>query len=151
MTPDLDVIGFADDLIRLEIVVWDRIDARLRDGHDVSLAFFEVLRAVAAGAPEGVRVGEVAAALGITVGGTSKLVDRIVAAGLVARRADPGDRRASRIALTAAGRRVLDAASVTYRAEVARLLDPVLDPSEQRRMHGFVARLLTAAGHEENP
>jgi MarR family transcriptional regulator, organic hydroperoxide resistance regulator len=151
MTRDLDAIGFADDLIRLEIIVWDRIDARLREGHEVSLAFFEVLRAVSAGAPEGVRVGEVAAALGITVGGTSKLVDRIVAAKLVARRADPDDRRASRLALTAAGRRVLDAASGTYREEVARLLDPVLDPAEQRRMHGFITRLLTAIDHEENP
>lgn len=49
-------------------------------------------------------------ALRVTVGGTSKLVDRIGRAGLIARESDPDDRRASRLVLTTAGKRKLTAA-----------------------------------------
>jgi DNA-binding MarR family transcriptional regulator len=65
-------------------------------------------------------------------------------AGLIAREADPDDRRASRVALTAAGKRKLTAAAKTYEAEVAGILDGVLRPEEQRRMRDYVGRLLTA-------
>ena len=50
-------------------------------------------------------------ALRITVGATSKLVDRIEATGLIRRELDADDRRASRVALTDAGRQALAAAS----------------------------------------
>jgi DNA-binding MarR family transcriptional regulator len=62
------------------------------------------------------RAGDLARALRVTVGGTSKLVDRIERAGLIARQPDPDDRRASRVALTAAGKRKLAAALKTYEA-----------------------------------
>ena len=143
-----DRVGWATDLIRLEIVLWERIDARLRERHDLPLSYFESLHFIA-GAPGGtLRVGELAEALRVTVGGTSKLVDRIEAAGLIARRTDPEDRRAARIALSPQGRRKLTAADKTYRQEVAALLDRSLTEAEQQRMHEFVRRLLSAAADE---
>ncbi len=137
-------IAFASDLIRLEIAVWDRVDARLRAEHQISLPFFESLAAVADAPAPGVRVGDVAATLGITVGGTSKLVDRVTRAGLLLRRTDPDDRRVSRLTLTPAGRRMLQRASVTYDAEMATLLDPALDGDEQAVLHDLVSRVLRA-------
>jgi DNA-binding MarR family transcriptional regulator len=83
----------------------------------------------------------------VTVGGTSKLVDRIETAGLIAREPDPDDRRASRVALTAAGRRRLTAAVKSYEAEVASILGGVLRPEEQQRMSDYVSRLLTSIDH----
>src|SRR3954452_20953188 len=100
-------VAWATELIRLEIVLWERVDARLRESHELPLAFFESLLFISR-APQGsMRVGDLARALRVTVGGTSKLVDRIDRAGLIAREPDPDDRRASRVALTTAGKRKL--------------------------------------------
>src|SRR5436309_11957254 len=97
----VDGVAWTTDLIRVEIALWDRVDARLRESHELPLAFFEPLRLLSR-APEGsMRVGDLARDLRVTVGGTSKLVDRVERAGFVARQSDPEDRRASRVALTA--------------------------------------------------
>jgi DNA-binding MarR family transcriptional regulator len=53
------------------------------------------------------RVHDIAAELSITVGGTSKIVDRIEASGYCVRGANPDDRRSSIITLTPAGKRML--------------------------------------------
>jgi DNA-binding MarR family transcriptional regulator len=138
-------IALASDLVRLEIVVWDRVDERLRAEHRISLPFFEAMAAVDDGPSPGVRVGDVATALGITVGGASKLVDRVTRAGFLLRRPDPDDRRASRLTLTPAGRRTLQRASTTYDAEMATLLDPALDDDEQDLLHDLLTRVLRAS------
>ena len=50
------------------------------------------------------------------------------------REPDPDDRRASRVALTTAGKRKLTAALKTYEAEVGSILGGVLRPEEQQQM-----------------
>jgi DNA-binding MarR family transcriptional regulator len=140
----VDGVAWATDLIRLEIAVWDRVDARLRKSHELPLAFFEPLRLLS-GAPEGsMRVGDLARDLRVTVGGTSKLVDRIERAGFLARQPDPDDRRASRVKLTAAGKRKLAAAVKTYEAEVGSIVRGVLTVKEQRQMGEYASRLLAS-------
>jgi DNA-binding MarR family transcriptional regulator len=142
-------VAWATDLVRLEIAVWDRVDARLRESHELPLAFFESLLFISRASRGGMRVGDLARALRVTVGGTSKLVDRIERAGLIAREPDPDDRRASRVALTAAGKRKLTAALKTYEAEVGSILADALRPEEQRQMSDYVSRLLASIGHAE--
>lgn len=137
-------IQWLSDLVRVEIVLWSRIDARLRQEHDLSLAFFESIHLLD-GAPDGsLRVGDMARSLGITVGATSKLVDRVEAAGLIRREPDADDRRASRVTLTDAGRRKLAVAHSSYTAELAALLDPTLSADEQQVLHTLIKRLLGA-------
>jgi DNA-binding MarR family transcriptional regulator len=145
----VDGVAWATDLVRLEIALWDRVDARLREAHELPLAFFEPLLFVSRAREGRMRVGDLARALRITVGGTSKLVDRIERAGLFAREADPGDRRASRVALTKAGRRKLTGAVKAYEAEVAGIVGGVLSPQEQQRMKDYVSRLLTSIDRGE--
>ena len=142
-------VAWATELIRLEIAVWDRVDARLRELHELPLAFFEALLFISRAPRGSMRVGDLARALRITVGGTSKLVDRIEKAGLIVRELDPDDRRASHLVLVTAGKRKLNAALKTYEAEVTSLLDGVLRPAEQRQMRDYVSRLLTAIDQEE--
>jgi DNA-binding MarR family transcriptional regulator len=141
-------VAWATDLIRLEIAVWDRVDARLRESHELPLAFFEALLFISRAPRGSMRVGDLARALRVTVGGTSKLVDRIERAGLIARELDPDDRRASRVVLTTAGKRKLTAALKTYEAEAGRILGGVL-PEEQQQMSDYVSRLLTAIDQGE--
>jgi DNA-binding MarR family transcriptional regulator len=59
------------------------------------------------GKRDGVLMGEAGAALDLGMPGISGLVERTVEAGLVAKRADLDDGRASRLWLTPAGRRAL--------------------------------------------
>jgi DNA-binding MarR family transcriptional regulator len=139
-----DRITWLSDLIRLEIALWNRIDDRLRREHDLSLAFFEALYAIGQARSASLRVGDLARALRITVGAASKLADRVEATGLIRRELDADDRRASRLALTDAGRHTLADASTTYEAELAAVLDATLNTDEQQRLHDLVTRLLAA-------
>jgi DNA-binding MarR family transcriptional regulator len=67
------------DLIRLETELWDLVEARLRRDHDLALSWFELMQEI--DRIQGCRVIDIAEALSITIGGTSKLVDRIENAG----------------------------------------------------------------------
>ncbi|MCO1653843.1 MarR family winged helix-turn-helix transcriptional regulator [Pseudonocardia humida] len=116
-----DLRRLFDDLVRVEIVLWDAVDRRLRAELDLPLGRFEALQAVA-GTPTA-RVQDVADSMAITVGAASKLVDRLEAGGLCERRAHPADRRSSAIVLTAPGRRVLDAAAALVDDELTQRLD----------------------------
>jgi DNA-binding MarR family transcriptional regulator len=100
--------------------------------------------------PDGsVRGGDLARALRITVGATSKLVDRIEAAGLIRRELDADDRRGSRVALTELGRQKLAESTTTYAAELATMLDATLSANEQQHLHTLVRCLLTAVENGE--
>jgi DNA-binding MarR family transcriptional regulator len=72
------------------------------------------------------RVFDIREELSITVGGTSKLVDRIQAAGLCRRRANPDDRRSQIIELTPAGRRLLARATKSFEDELQRRVDSIV-------------------------
>jgi len=124
--PDLKVLF--SELVRFETELWDAVEARLRADHGITLPFFEFMRIISR-RPE-CRVQDIAAELSITVGGTSKIVDRIEAAGYCARSANPHDRRSSVIALTPAGRRLLPRLTATVDSELhARLGGELSDRS----------------------
>jgi DNA-binding MarR family transcriptional regulator len=142
-------IEWLRDLIGLEIVLWDRINARLKEHHNLSLAFFETLYFIGQASDGSLRIGDLARALRITVGATSKLVDRVETAGLIRRELDADDRRASRVALTDAGRQRLADASITYTAELAAVLDATLAADEQQHLHTLIKRLLAAVENGE--
>jgi MarR family transcriptional regulator, organic hydroperoxide resistance regulator len=144
VTQSGDGVRWFTDLVRLEIVLWDRVDARLKADHDLPLPHFEALHMVARDPDASLRIGDLAGRLRISVGGASKLADRVVASGLLRRDPDPDDRRASRVALTPEGRRTLAAASESYEDEVDRILGSVLDEADRLHMHALVIRLLAA-------
>lgn len=141
-------IAWLSDLIQLEIVLWDRINARLKAEHGLSLAFFQALDALGRSPDASLRVGDLARALRITVGAASKLVDRVEAAGLIRRALDADDRRASRVVLTATGRGLLADARMTYEAELGTILDATLTVDEQQQVHTLIRRLLNTAHGE---
>jgi DNA-binding MarR family transcriptional regulator len=120
--PDLQLLFH--ELIRFEIELWDAIDRRLGADHDLALTDFEAMQII--GRRTSCRVHDVAAELSITVGGTSKVVDRLEAADRCARSANPDDRRSSLIELTPTGARLLAAATVSFDDELeARFGSPI--------------------------
>jgi DNA-binding MarR family transcriptional regulator len=117
------------DLVRVETRLYNLVDARLRIEHDMTLGMLQFLRIMNRGSS--CRVYDIAHEVDITVGATSKAVDRIEARGWCRRQANPDDRRSSLLVLTSAGQRALAAATPTFEAalaeHVASLPPPVLD------------------------
>jgi DNA-binding MarR family transcriptional regulator len=137
-----DLRRLFDDLVGLEIAVWDAVDARLRRDRGLPLGHFLPMRIIA-GTP-GCRVLDVSAQLQITVGAASKVVDRVEAAGLCVRRPNPQDRRSSLIELTPSGTAALAAADVVFEQELAALLGGVLSPTALARFAGTLGRVRAA-------
>jgi MarR family transcriptional regulator, organic hydroperoxide resistance regulator len=137
-----DLKELFDDLIRFEIELWSAIDARLRLEHELQLTWFEPMQVIAR--REACRVNDIAESLSITIGGTSKLVDRIEESGYCVRRPNPDDRRSSIIELSPSGRRLLDAATETFEAELERRLGSVLDADALNSFAGSLATLRRA-------
>ena len=90
------------------------------------------------------RVFDIKEELALTVGGTSKLVDRIEAAGLCRRRANPDDRRSQIIELTPAGRRLLEEAIETFEDELQTRLGSVLTGRSLDQSAGMLMQLRAA-------
>ena len=105
-------------LTRLETELWDAVDARLRQECGLPLGRFEAMVVVSSLGT--CRVFDIATALAITVGGASKLVDRVEAAGYCSRKMNPGDRRSSLLDLTEAGKAVVARGRAVVEAELAR-------------------------------
>jgi DNA-binding MarR family transcriptional regulator len=119
-----DLSRLFSELVRLETELCGAVEARLRADHGLPLPHFEFMQVIAR--TRNCRVQDIATELSITVGGTSKIVDRIEAAGHCARRANPDDRRSSIVELTPAGRRLLSRAAGSVEDELRRRLGAAL-------------------------
>ena len=133
-----------NDLIRFEIELWNAVDARLKGELGLPLSHFEPM-SVMDRLPR-CRVYDIATELGITTGGTSKLVDRIEASGYCRRLPNPDDRRSSLLELTPEGERVLAAAGAAFDDELQRWLGSALPERTLRQFAATLTRLRTA-GH----
>jgi DNA-binding MarR family transcriptional regulator len=103
-----------------------------RAAGDLTLAQYRVLSLVAAGDE---RASLLAGRLAVTKPSMSAVVDGLVERGWLAREPVEGDRRATRLSLTAAGERVLADAD----AAMADRLEPLVDSVDDRA--AFVAAL----------
>jgi MarR family transcriptional regulator, organic hydroperoxide resistance regulator len=130
------------ELVRLETQLWDAVEARLVADHRLTLPKFEFMQ-VMSRVPR-CRVHDIASEISITVGGASKIVDRIEADGLCARRANPGDRRSSIIELTAAGRQTLATATVSFEDELQRQLGTSLSDRALVQLSKTITKLRIA-------
>lgn len=108
------------DLVRLEIHLWDRVEEALRAECNTTLGRVQALLAVRRLGP--CRVQDVSRELSITVGGASKLVDRLEAAGYCVRRANPDDGRSFLIGLTKAAEPLLVCAEETIETALQEVL-----------------------------
>ena len=82
--------------------------------------------------------------------GLSRLVQRMEADGLVERRADPGDGRASTVCVTRAGRARFERAHGVYSAAVHEHFLAHVEPGEQRRLAADLGRVLTRRANGAN-
>lgn len=108
--------------MRLHQRLLGQMSARIR-ALGLSIPQFDLLSTLTE--REGISQSELAERLYVTKGNVSGLVDRMVQAGLVERRAISGDRRSYAMHLTPEGRRLAEAGIAAQRAFVASTLGKV--------------------------
>jgi DNA-binding MarR family transcriptional regulator len=132
-------------LVRLEIELWDALDARLK--HDAGIALRDYLPMQTIATTKSCRVYHLMEQIGVTVGTASKAVDRLEAAGYCQRTDDPGDRRSPIITLTTEGIVVLAKATNSIDAELRLRFDAAATPAAIEQLAGTIDALL-ARGEE---
>jgi DNA-binding MarR family transcriptional regulator len=141
--PDLELgpMAIIGRLGRIHALAGRSIEAVFAE-HGLSIGEFDVLAALRrAGEPFAAKPIDLARTMMLTPAGVTNRVDRLEAAGLVERESDPTDRRVSRVVLTAAGRKVVDAAVTDHVGNEARLLQP-LTGRERDALDSILRKLL---------
>lgn len=107
-----------------------QLDRDLDCHSGLSLPEYSVLAAVAESGETGVRMTQLAEASMLSKSRLSHCVDRLVAAGLVARERVPGDKRGFVALLTTSGFARLEASTPAHMADVHRYLVSKANPAE---------------------
>jgi DNA-binding MarR family transcriptional regulator len=108
-------------------------------GETVTHGQFRVLRTLDR-AERPLRLSELAAQLDIVPRSATSVVDDLESAGLVARRPDPDDRRATLVTLTPAGTQILTTLRENRREAMATVITR-LTPTEQSTLINLLQRL----------
>ena len=140
--PDLDhePIGIVGRISRLARELEQRIEPVYRE-HGLEPGWYDVLATLRrSGPPYRMRPSEFTSALMLTSSGTTKRLDRLEQAGLIAREADPDDRRGTRITLTEAGHDLVDSAIEAHLDNERRLLASLTD-ADRRRLADLLRKL----------
>jgi DNA-binding MarR family transcriptional regulator len=146
------VLGQMDDeriqlmglIVRTHRSLTDTLGRELEQTVGIPLVFFDVLIHVGA-APDGqLTMSRLSNEVALTTGGVTRLVDRMVEAGLVARQNCPSDRRSVHVVLTPAGRATLERAVAAHVDGIDRHLVAHLDEKERASLEAVLTKLLAA-------
>lgn len=127
-------------LIRIAALVTDRYEVISEElGFD-----FRTGRLLVAVSRRPQTVGELGRYVRVGKSTMTGVLARMLSSGLVERETDPADRRASLIVPTARGREIAEALVTRVTAEVGRLLEPV-DPGARAQLAELLQSILDAA------
>jgi DNA-binding MarR family transcriptional regulator len=141
--PDVDVTpqGVIGRLHRLAGHLTEELTVVYRR-HGLGEGEFDVLATLRrAGEPFELAPGELAASTMVTTGAMTKRIDRLERDGLVTRRRSTHDGRGRVVALTRAGRKLIDRAFTEHMRNERRLLDQ-LTPEEAAQLESLLAKWL---------
>jgi DNA-binding MarR family transcriptional regulator len=132
-------------LVQTHAAVTGRVQEALAAADFPPLPWFEVLSALGDAAEERMKMGDLAEALVITRGGLTKLVDRLIKAGLLERTFCETDRRVSYATLMPAGRELLEEMRPVVVAELRASFSTKLSVEEADAMRESLERVRAAA------
>jgi DNA-binding MarR family transcriptional regulator len=144
------VLGQMDDerirlmglIVRTHRQLTDTLGRELERSVGIPLVFFDVLIHVGA-APEGrLTMSRLSSDVSLTTGGVTRLVDRMVEAGLVGRENCPNDRRSVHVVLTPEGRVMLERAVAAHVEGIERHLMAHLDGNDRVALAGALSKVL---------
>jgi DNA-binding MarR family transcriptional regulator len=135
-------------LARTHAAVSQRLQEALAQGDFPPLPWYEVLATVAEVPEQRMRMGDLAEALVITRGGLTKLVDRLVKAGLLERTFCETDRRVSYATLLPAGFNMLEEMRPVIVGELEVAFSANISVEEADELRGTLDRVRgTACGN----
>lgn len=146
---DMSLYDVFFDLTRAEMHLWDHIDDALRAEIDVPLGRFEALLVLRRLGP--CRILDVSRELALTVGGTSKLIDKLETTGLCLRAPNPDDRRSSLITLAETAPTVIDRGEAVIETTLRSHLDAHLTADEITALRGALRALRRATNEPSLP
>ncbi|HWB70318.1 MAG TPA: helix-turn-helix domain-containing protein [Solirubrobacterales bacterium] len=132
-------------LTRTHAAVSQRLQEALAQGDFPPLAWYEVLEAIAESPDRRMRMGDLAEALVITRGGLTKLVDRLIKAGLLERTFCETDRRVSYATLLPAGAALLAEMQPVVSAELEAAFSSNLTARQAEELRGTLERVRGSA------
>jgi DNA-binding MarR family transcriptional regulator len=125
-----------------------RLDEELRAEHDLSFAEYDALLTIATAPGRRIRMRRLADQVLLSKSGVTRLIDRLVADGLVERDTCMTDARGAEAVLTAAGLERLRAASSTHLRGIADHFLDVLDPGQLAEIGRAMQTVASRAGAE---
>ena len=126
------------------------LDAELQSAHGLSLSSYEVLLLLAGASNRRLRMTELAKATLITLGGVTRLVDRLEREGLVERERCASDARGILAVLTPAGLERLRDAGPTHRAGIRRRFLAQLTVAQQEELERIWAAIVPEGAAPQN-
>ena len=132
-------------LLRARTTLVDRLETALRADDLPPLAWYDVLCALDEADEHGLRPRDLGYAVAHTPSGLTRLLDRIVAAGLVERTVCPSDRRGFSVTLTQSGRDTLEMMRPVYLREVEAGFASLLTADEAKVLAEVLERVSTSA------
>jgi len=140
LRPDLDSspIGIVGRVSRLAREIEARLEPVYRE-HGLEPGWHDVLATLRRSGGK-LRPTDLTNASMLTSSGTTKRLDKLERAGLIAREPDPNDRRGTLIALTAEGRELIDTLTPEHLDNERRILGS-LSEDEQARLADLLRKL----------
>ena len=134
-------------LLSCAMVVEKRLKRRFAERFGTTLPRFDVLAALDRG-PEGMTIEALSRALLVSNGNVTALVQTLIKDGWASLGSAPGDRRASIVALTAAGRAAFDDMAAAHHDWIDRWLGR-LDPAERTALYGLLGKLKDSIAEDQ--
>jgi DNA-binding MarR family transcriptional regulator len=116
-------------MLSCTVRIENEIRSRLRTTFGITLPRFDLMAQLER-FPDGLRMGELSKRMMVTGGNITGITDQLEQEGLVQRVADPKDRRAYSVKLTAAGRRAFADMAVVHEAWIADMLRDISAPDK---------------------
>lgn len=132
-------------LTRTHAAIVGRLQEGLASADLPPLPWYEVLATVADAPEQRMKMGELAESLVITRGGLTKLVDRLIKAGLMERTFCETDRRVSYATLLPAGTEMLEEMRPVVVAELRSAFSAKLSVGEAEELRETLERVRTSA------
>ena len=131
-------------LLRVHATLVPVLDRELQATCGLPLTWYDVLLELNAAPGRRLSMGELGQVAVVSRSRVSRVVDQLAAEGLVAREANPDDRRSAYATLTDAGRERLRAAAPVYLAGIERHFTARMTAAESRAVATALEKVLAA-------
>jgi DNA-binding MarR family transcriptional regulator len=150
-TDPQDPAGAVDDMVTAVLVasrVLVAVSARSLADVEETVTVTQFRTLVILEAHEGINLNQLAELLGVNASTAMRMIDRLLATGLVTRRDNPTNRREVLLGLTQAGRGIVHRVTSRRRAEIKRIITAI-PPAQRTTLIRALRSFAEAAGEPE--